>query len=156
MCKVSFWVPRNFARLLMFLIYGTHLAKAWYKVLSLDNANGVGNPLTGLIPPHFCACTKPGPEFPTSYMCMSLSFSCSVSWGGYWDVIVRFVDIWWNCWPPLFKVSFHSKIDPVNMGDAFLEQKACKIKAKFLWSVTITTKYYEFDLRSWRGRVCMW
>jgi hypothetical protein len=26
----------------------------------------VGDPLTGLIPPHFYACTKPGPGFPTS------------------------------------------------------------------------------------------
>jgi hypothetical protein len=25
-------------------------------------------PLTGLTPPHFCACPKPGPEFPTSYV----------------------------------------------------------------------------------------
>ena len=24
----------------------------------------VGFPLTGLTPPHFCACTKPGPGFP--------------------------------------------------------------------------------------------
>jgi hypothetical protein len=25
-------------------------------------------PLTGLTPPHFCACPQPGPGFPTSYV----------------------------------------------------------------------------------------
>jgi hypothetical protein len=28
----------------------------------------VGNQLTGLTPPHFCACSKPGPGFPMSYV----------------------------------------------------------------------------------------
>ena len=30
-------------------------------------------PLTGLIPPHFCACLKPGPGFPTSYVVVFFS-----------------------------------------------------------------------------------
>ena len=46
----------------------------------------VGIPLTGLTPPHFYACPKPGPEFPTSYVVV---FLCSVSS----EVILRFVDI---------------------------------------------------------------
>jgi hypothetical protein len=29
---------------------------------------GVGIPLTGLNPPHFCVCSTPGPGFPTSYV----------------------------------------------------------------------------------------
>jgi hypothetical protein len=47
----------------------------------------VGSPLTGLTPPHCCACPKLGPRFPTSYVlvlyCVQLR----------WEVIVRFVDI---------------------------------------------------------------
>ena len=32
----------------------------------------VGIPLTGLTLPHFCACIKPGPGFPTSHVTQSL------------------------------------------------------------------------------------
>jgi hypothetical protein len=48
----------------------------------------VGISLTGLTLPHFCACPKPGPGFPTSYVVVFFVFSklrC--------PVIVRFVDI---------------------------------------------------------------
>jgi hypothetical protein len=51
---------------------------------------GVADPLTGLTPPYVCACPKPGPGFPTSYVV--------VFWGVQWvqlrwEVIVRFIDI---------------------------------------------------------------
>ena len=34
----------------------------------------VGIPLTGLSPPHFCACPNPGPGYPTSYVVVSFVF----------------------------------------------------------------------------------
>ena len=45
----------------------------------------VGIPLTGIILPHFCACPKPGPGFPTLYVVQLVQLR--------WEMIVRFVDI---------------------------------------------------------------
>jgi hypothetical protein len=36
---------------------------------------GVGIPLTGLTPPYVCACPKPGPGFPASYVVVFFMFS---------------------------------------------------------------------------------
>jgi len=47
----------------------------------------VGIPLTGLPPPHFCACPNTGPGFPTSYVVV---FLCTMRRS---EVFVRFVDI---------------------------------------------------------------
>ena len=64
----------------------------------------VGIPLTGLTLQHFCACPKSEPGFPMSYAVFFY-----VQW-----VEVRsdclFCWCWWNCWPKLFKVSFHNSI----------------------------------------------
>ena len=50
--------------------------------------------LTGLTPPHFCACPKPGHGFPTSYVVVFVVFS-NFRWEVIVrrEVIVRFVDI---------------------------------------------------------------
>ena len=47
----------------------------------------VGILLTCLTPPHLCACPKPGPGFPTSYVMVFFVFRVNES------LIVRFVDI---------------------------------------------------------------
>jgi len=47
-------------------------------------------PLTGLAPPLFCACPKPGPEFPTSYVICVQSVNARGDCAFYW--------CWWNCW----------------------------------------------------------
>ena len=58
--------------------------------------------ITSLNPVLICACPKPGPRFPISYV---VDFFC-VQW-----TEVRgdslFCWYWWNCWPSLFKLSFH-------------------------------------------------
>jgi hypothetical protein len=51
------------------------------------------------------ACPKPGTGFPTSYVVFFFVFS---EWR--WEMIVRFVDIWWNCWPSLLKLSFYKRM----------------------------------------------
>ena len=48
---------------------------------------------------------------------MSGSLLCSMVWGGRWlfvfDGIGGIVDhYWWNCWPLLFKLSFHNSLAP--------------------------------------------
>jgi hypothetical protein len=59
----------------------------------------VGITLTGLTPPYLCACSKPGPGFPTSYIWVFFCFrwvevrgDCLFCW------------YWWNCSPLLFKL----------------------------------------------------
>ena len=73
-----------------------------------NKSNTVNNITFGLVnsePPHlfFFACRKPGLKFPTSYVVVYLT--CSGSKRG---VIVHDVDIGENCWPVLFKLSFHN------------------------------------------------
>jgi hypothetical protein len=36
----------------------------------------VGIPLSGLTPPHFCACPIPGPEFPVQYAIINFVVNC--------------------------------------------------------------------------------
>ena len=48
----------------------------------------VGVPLTGLTPPQFCACPKPGHGFSTSYGAVLFMFS-----EFRWEVVVRFAYI---------------------------------------------------------------
>ena len=61
----------------------------------------VGIQLTGLTPPHFCACSKPGPWFPTSYVVVFFVFSEL-----RWEVIVPICWYWWKWWPSLFKLLY--------------------------------------------------
>ena len=60
-------------------------------------------PFTGLTCTHLCTCSKPGPGFPMSYVVVFFR----VQW-----VKVRGDNslcwYWWNCWPSLFKLSFHN------------------------------------------------
>ena len=49
---------------------------------------GDGIPVSVLTPPHFCACTKPGLGFPTSYVVVFFMFSELRG-----EVIVRLVNI---------------------------------------------------------------
>ena len=51
--------------------------------------------ITGLIPPHVCACSKPWRGFPASYVVVF--FLCSVR-----DDCL-FCWFWWNCLPSLFE-----------------------------------------------------
>ena len=70
---------------------------------------GLRSPFHGLTPVYYCACPKPEPWFPTSYVVIllycvlwaKLRGDCSFCW------------YWWKCWPSLFKLSFHKsfKID---------------------------------------------
>jgi hypothetical protein len=63
----------------------------------------VGIPLTALNLTLFCACSKPGPGFPTWYVGV---FLCSVS-----SFMMRgdcsFCWYWWYWWTSLFKLPFH-------------------------------------------------
>jgi hypothetical protein len=48
-------------------------------LITIDSVNIIkrevgGFHLTGLTPPHVCACPKAGPEFPTSYVTCDLSY----------------------------------------------------------------------------------
>jgi hypothetical protein len=53
-------------------------------------------PLTGLTPPHFCARSTPGPEFPTSYvvvfLCSVISFKMTGDYQFCW-YLVEFITI---------------------------------------------------------------
>jgi hypothetical protein len=52
----------NMSRLVLLFIYFCIV------VGNLYQEGRVGIPLTGLTPPYFCACPKPGPAFPMSYV----------------------------------------------------------------------------------------
>ena len=66
----------------------------------------VGIPLTGLIPPNVCSCSKLGPGFPTSYVVVFLCSATSVKIRGD----CSFCWYWWNWWSSLFKLSFHNDV----------------------------------------------
>jgi len=59
-----------------------------------------GIPLTCLTLPHFCACPKPGPGFPTSYAMVFFVLS-ELRWEA------RCCWYWWNWWSSLFWLSSH-------------------------------------------------
>jgi hypothetical protein len=62
------------------------------------------------------ACPKPGTGFPTSYVVIFFVFS---EWR--WEMIVRFVNIWWNCWPSM-EVQFLWKEHLLVMLDVSMTQ----------------------------------
>ena len=71
-----------------------------------------GIPLTGLTPPHFCACPKPGPGFPTTYVVGLFFFVFFLN-----EVFFRFVDIGINCLNVVFiilQVLNHSEITRIK------------------------------------------
>ena len=64
----------------------------------------VGIPLTGCISPHFRACSKPGPGFPTSHVVFVLFSVSSVKMRGDCSFLWNS----WKWWPSLLKLSFHT------------------------------------------------
>jgi hypothetical protein len=63
----SFWVEANLCSFLVVCLYcrwRSSYQERWVEIT-----------LTSLIPPHFCACLKPGPGFPTSYVVVFFVFS---------------------------------------------------------------------------------
>jgi hypothetical protein len=60
----------------------------WCKLIYQERRDGI--PLTGLTPPHICACPKTGPGFSTPYVMVFFFWVFSEL---TWEVIVRFVDI---------------------------------------------------------------
>jgi hypothetical protein len=50
------------------IIYRNHVLILLPSKIQLYYQEGVGIPLTGLALPHLCACPKPGPGFPMSYV----------------------------------------------------------------------------------------
>ena len=81
-----------------------------YQLYSLNFQFLDGISLTSLIQPHFFVCPKPIPGFPTSYV---MVFLYSVSLSKRWLFVFWY---WWNCWPSLFKLSFHiiHVVHPIN------------------------------------------
>ena len=74
--------------------------------------SGISKECTSLTQSHFCVCPKPGPWFPKSYILVYFVFE----WFQVRVVVLfvhtgRIVDLhclyWQNCWPSLFKLSFH-------------------------------------------------
>ena len=83
-------------------------------------------PFFGLTPSHYCACPKPGPGFPTSYVVVFLclmrgSLPC-------W--------YWWNYWPSKFKLSFHNLVflSLINIFSWIIKYSKGNFK-NFLWSL---------------------
>ena len=61
--------------------------------------------LAGLNLSHICACPRPGPRFPTPYSVLFCFFY--VQWDKMRGDCLR-CWYWRNCWPWLFKLSFHN------------------------------------------------
>ena len=76
----------------------------------MKNKGMVGIALNGLTLPHFCACPKPGPWFPTSYVV----FFVFSEWR--WEVNVCFLDIGWIVDHHCLYFLFITKEDQ-NLGD---------------------------------------
>ena len=90
----SFWVEADLCSFLVVCLYcrwRSNYQEGW-----------AGITLTSLIPPHFCACPKPGPGLPTSYVVVFLYAVSSVTIRG--DCL--FCWYWWNCWQLPIKLSF--------------------------------------------------
>ena len=51
--------------------------------------------------------SEPGPGCPTRYVGVFVVFN-----GLRWEVVIRVWWYWWNCWPLLFKLSFHNSLVP--------------------------------------------
>ena len=93
----------------------------------------VGIPLTSINPLHFCACTKPGPRFPKSYV-----VAFCVQWVQLrWEVIVHFVDIGGiddhHCLNFLFLTYFFSYWWPIQMKVALNTIKQTNNKNPHPW-----------------------
>jgi hypothetical protein len=98
--------------------------REWYSVYRLSTIRPYchGISLTGLTPPHFCACPKPGPGFPTSYV---------VFFSVQWAKVTGNCSLCWcqcNCWPSLFINCLQSLTLPQsNTWDQFIIFRACHI-----------------------------
>ena len=93
-----------------------------------------GIPLTGLSPLHFCACLKPGPRYPTSYI--KVIFIFNERW--------LFILWCWNC--RRLKLSFQSYIkDPLPFKHTWhLENRISYNKsAEILLDRTFSEKFNE-------------
>ena len=79
--------------------------RLFLSVLSLEIkwSEGAGIQLTGLTPPSFYVCSKPGHGFPLSFIVVFLVFNCHFLKR---DVIVGFVDIGGFFFSTLFKLFF--------------------------------------------------
>jgi hypothetical protein len=90
----SFWMEANLGRFFLSFLYISIVVGE-----PVIKRGRVGITLTGLTPPYLCACPKPGPGFPTSYIWVFFCFrwvevrgDCLFCW------------YWWNCSPLLFKL----------------------------------------------------
>ena len=117
----SFLVEANMCRFFLSFVY--------LCIAAGDPVIKKGIPLTGLIPPNVCSCSKLGPGFPTSYVVV---FLCSAT-----SVKIRddcsFCWYWWNWWSSLFKFSFHNDVIIYLSGSvgSFLTN-LCKYPGGFL------------------------
>ena len=100
--------------------------------IKLSRKDRFGFPLTCLTSQHLCTCPRPCPGFPTPY---DIIF-----------VYVKWIEIrghclfcyWWNCWPSLFKLSFHNSLwsrprwpFPVKMWWSIYEIRQCRLSTKY-------------------------
>jgi hypothetical protein len=90
----SCWVEANSCRYFIFCLRMYCRWRSSYQ----DGINGTT--LTGLAPPHLCTCHEAWRGFPTSYVVGFFVLSVKVRG----DCSFCY---WLNCWPSLFKLSFH-------------------------------------------------
>ena len=114
-------------------------------------------PLTGLTPPHICACSKPGHGFPTSYvMGFFLSSVSSIKMRGdcwfYW--------YWWHWWSSLFLFIIHRAQDTEQRQTNTTTATRWATQTKHLWvypgAPEVPVSYDWHNIMSVRGYVETW
>ena len=92
----SFWVEANLCRVKSFI----YMYCCW----GFSCREGGWDPISQLHPAYLCACLRRGTGIPPWYIVVVFIY---VRW-----VQVRgessFCWYWWNCWPSMFKLSYHN------------------------------------------------
>ena len=95
--------------------------KKWKNIVSiyccLSTIGRPGITLTSLTPPYLCACPKTGPGF-SNVWCRCFSPFCT-----QWVKVSGDCLFCWycgNCWPSLFKLSFHFLLRSTGLLDIFI------------------------------------
>ena len=99
-----FWVEANLCRFFIIWLYVYCLWRSSYQ------EERVGIPLTGLSPPHICACHKPGPGIPMSYVKYFVVFSEFSQDEGWFFVLLILVELM----TITVKISFHNLHNYIN------------------------------------------
>ena len=118
-------------------IFFARMYKTIY-VLPLEIKSSRGEewiPLICLTPPHLCACIEAN-IWISNFICRG--FFCCIQWlkvRADWS----FCYYWWNCWPSLFRLSFHKWATKPYLLYASPYNRCCflSLTQQFIWSFRI-------------------